>query len=408
MTAKPYQFSVAEARSYSHPIFEGVVKHTFLVQAKLLPTDLPTGANARDPVGMNRRVYKDVVESLRTNESIPGSFDLMNLGITVIADRVEMIDKKEFRIFVADEDGIVNGAHTARIIQQCQADGEIPDEQYVEVRVVTGLERAPAPLKADMAKGQNTGITVRAESIYDTEGLFNTLKQIVSPESWADRISWRESDNGDFDVRDLTSVLEALNVIDFANNSNKHPVHAYEKWSVGVAKYADDFKKNKNQSGNRVYAALEPLLIEGLELYDCIRHDFRYIFNNNISKAGGRLRIVEEAPKTKGEYDFPFANLQPEKYRLTKGAAYPIFAAFRNCVVYNRHTHVCEWRGGFDSVLDMWNRIGPELVRETFEATKDIGRTPDALGKNRSHWANLHRVVRLDVLSTALEAAEGS
>ena len=406
MTAKPYKFSVAEARSFSHPVFEGVVKHTFLVQAKLLPADLPTGANARDPVGMNRRVYKDVVESLRTNESIPGSFDLMNLGITIIADRVEMVDKKEFRVFIADEDGIVNGAHTARIIEQCQADGEIPDEQYVEVRVVTGLEHAPAALKADMAKGQNTSITVRAESIYDTEGLFNTLKQLVSEEAWADRISWRESDGGDFDVRDLTSVLEALNVIDFANKSNKHPVHAYEKWSIGVSKYADDFKRHKNDPGKRNYAALEPLLIDGMALYDRIRHDFRYIFNDTISKAGGRLRIVEEAPATKGKYDFPFAHLQPDKYRLTKGAAYPIFAAFRNCVVYNQAKHACEWRGGFDAVLDMWDRIGPELVRETFEATKDIGRTPDALGKNRSHWANLHRVVRLDVLSTALEAAE--
>lgn len=406
MTAKPYEFSVAEARSFSHPIFEGVTKHTFLVQAKQLPSRLPTGANARDPVGTNRRVYKEVAESLRTNESIPGSFDLMNLGITIIADRVEMIDKKEFRVFIADEDGIVNGAHTARIIEQCQTDDEIPDEQYVEVRVITGLSNAPAALKADIAKGQNTGITVRAESIYDTEGLFVSLKQLVSEEPWFDRISWRESDNGDFDVRDLTSVLEALNVIDFSNTSNKHPVHAYEKWSIGVSKYADDFKKHRDDPSKRMYAALEPLLIDGLELYDRVRNDFRDIFNENVSKAGGRLRIVEEAPATKGKYDFPFADLQPNKYRLTKGAAYPIFAAFRNCVVYDPANHRCEWRGGFKAVLGMWDKMGPELVRETFEATKDIGRTPDALGKNRSHWANLHRVVRLDVLSSALEAAE--
>lgn len=406
MTAKPYHFSVAEARSYSHPIFEGVTKHTFLVQAKQLPNGLPTGANARDPVGTNRRVYKEVAESLRTNEAIPGSFDLMNLGITIIADRVEMIDKKEFRVFIADEDGIVNGAHTASIIEQCQIDDGIPDEQYVEVRVITGLDHAPTAIKADIAKGQNTGIMVRAESIYDTEGLFVSLRNLVSSEPWADRISWRESDDGDFDVRDLTSVLEALNVLDFPNTSNKHPVHAYEKWSIGVSRYAEDFKRHRDAPDKRLYAALEPLLIDGLELYDRIRHDFRSVFNDTVSKSAGRLRIVEDAPATKGNFDFPFAELQPSKFRLTKGATYPIFAAFRNCVVYNEATHKCEWRGGFEAVLDMWEKMSPEMVRETFDATKEIGRTPDALGKSRSHWAKLHMVVRLDVLSTALEAAE--
>lgn len=406
MTAQPYLFSVAEARSFTHPVFEGVTKHNFLVQAKQFPKALPTGANARDPVGMNRRVYKDVTESLRTNEALPGSFDLMNLGVTVIADRVEMVDKKTFRVFINDEDGIVNGAHTARIIEQCQADDDIPDEQYVEVRVVTGLEHAPATLKADIAKGQNTGIAVRAESIYDTQGLFRYLRETVHDQSWADRISWRESDPGDYDVRDLTSVLEALNVLDFPNDSNRHPVHAYEKWSIGVNRYAQDFKEHQDDPESRTYAAIEPLLIDGLHLYDRIRHDFRPIFNDTISKAGGRMRIVEEAPASKSKFDFVFANLPSEKYRLTKGATFPIFGAFRNCVVYDEAEHRCRWRGGFEAVLRQWEEISPDLVRETYEATKDIGRTPDVLGKNRSHWANLHRVVRLEVLSAALQAAE--
>jgi hypothetical protein len=406
MTAKPYHFSVAEARSFHHPVFEGVTKHTFLVQAKLFPAGLPTGANARDPIGLNRRVYKDVIESLRTNEALPGSFDLMNLGITVIADRIELVDKKRFRVFIRDEDGIVNGAHTARIIEQCQGDGDIPEEQYVEVRIITGLEHAPASLKADIAKGQNTGIAVRPESIYDTEGVFSNLREIVKHQAWANRISWRESDAGDHDVRDLTSVLEALNVIAFPNDSNRHPVHAYEKWSIGVTKYAKDFKSHLSDPGGREYAAIEPLLLEGLYLYDRIRYDFRSIFNETVSRAAGRLRIVEEAPESKGKFDFVFAGLPPQKYRLTKGANFPIFAAFRNCVRYDRENHRCYWFGGFESLLDLWNKMAPDLVRETYEATKDIGRTPDVLGKNRSHWANLHRLVRVEVLSARLEAVD--
>ena len=410
--AKAYQFDVVEARSFGHPFFPTINKHTFLVQASKLPVGLPTGANARDPVGMNRRVYKDVTESLRGNESWPGSFDLMNLGITVIADAVIARDKKTFEVMIKDEDGIVNGAHTARIIEACQEDGTIPPEQYVEVRVITGIDGTMIPeLKADIAKGQNTGIAVKDQSIFDTQGLFEGLKKLTAGESWAKQIAWRESDKGEFDVRDLVAVLETMNIIDFPNDSGTHPISAYEKWSLPLSKYADDFKQSTD-TAERKYAAIEPILLEALHLYDRIRHDFRDMYNAHVSAGAGagRLRIVEEAPARLKTFVFPFSKQAPSKYRLTKGAAFPILGAFRNCVVYDEKKKQCVWRDGFGSVISLWEEMGPPLVEETARAVKEIARHPDVLGKSRQHWVSLHRLMEnhlLRQLNAALTSGKG-
>lgn len=403
MTARTYRFEVAEARSFTHPALPSITKHSFFVQAAKLPRNLPDGANAREAVGMNRRVYREVTESLRANEAWPGTFDLMNLGITILADNVTMIEKKVFDVVIRDEDGIVNGSHTAKIIERCIEDNSVHPSQHVEVKIITGVEQTQiANLKADIAKGQNSGIMVKDQSIYDTQGVFEPLREIVSKTSWSDRIAWRESDAGEYDVRDLISVLEAFNVIDYPNDSGNHPIQAYEKWSAPLKKYADDHRFNDKQQDRRKYGALEPLLIDMLNLYDRIRHDFRNVFNEKVSSGAGRMRIVEEAPANREAFDFPFSGQSPEKYRLTKGATFPILAAFRNFVRYDAEKNRVEWVGGFDRVKQVWKEAAPELVRETAAATKEIGRTPDVIGKSRAHWANLHRTLENRLLRMQL------
>ena len=403
-TAQPYLFDVAEARSFNHPVFPGVAKFTFLIQAKKLPRKLPTGANARDPVGMNRRVYRDVTESLKGEEAWPGSFDLMNLGVTILADKVEMVEKGTFKVFIKDDDGIVNGAHTCRIIETCQEEDAIPDEQYVEVRIITGIDKTPqaSDLKADIAKGQNSGIAVKDQSIYEIQDVFDGIKDRIKDQPWFSQVAWKESDKGNYDVRDLISVMEALNVIDYPNDTGNHPIHAYEKWSKALANYADDFKsKSQSRRGERKFAALENILLEALDLYDRIRRDFREVFNDKVNPSAGRLRIMEEAAKGQA-YQFPFSNAAASQYRLTKGATFPIFAAFRNCLVHDPVNNRCTWVGGYGAVRKLWDEAAPELVKETYDARKDVGYLPDQLGKSRSHWAGLHRAVEVRLLRKKL------
>ena len=204
-------------------------------------------------------------------------------------------------------------------------------------------------------------------------------------------------------MRELIAALELMNVIDFPNRSGNHPISAYEKWSTPLKKYGDDFVKSREDAHPRKYGKLEPLLPDILALYDIIRRDFLRVYSEEVSSHAAKLKIVEEAGSKAGVFKFRFANLDPNQRRLTKGAAYPILAAFRNYVRINPETQNAEWVGGFDHVKDVWRATAKDLVLETREAIKSIGNAPDALGKNRNHWSNLYRAVENYFLREQIE-----
>lgn len=392
MASKSYRIRAFESRRTTHPVFPEIEKYWLTVKASDFPSNISTAANARDPVGLNRRVYRDVRDSLLGVTSVPGTFDLMNKGITILAEKVRLIDKstQTYELTLDDEvGGIVDGAHTARLLQEAQEDDTVPEEQHVEVFIRTGIE---GQLRTDIAKGLNTGMQVAAQSIANIGGVFDWLKAEISQQPYADQISWKESDDRDYDVRDLIGVLEAMNVFDYPNESGKHPVSAYEKWSIPLQKFGQDYEEYRSSGGiGSKYHRLRGLLVDSLHLYDLIRHDFLDMHN----KAGGNaglLKIMEKASKKRGTFEFPFApELEPAEYRLTKGATYPILGAFRNLVEVDQKTGDARWQGGFKAVRKTWVKIGPNLIAEVFSATKEIGRLPDQIGKSRKVWTDCHR-----------------
>jgi hypothetical protein len=403
MGASVHLIRAYQMRKITHPVFPNINKYWLTVAAKDLPAGISTAANARDPSGLNRRVYKDVRSSLDGETAEVGTFDLMNKGITILATDVRLINKEEGLLELvidADEGGIVDGAHTAKIIWEANADKTTPDDQYVEVYVRTGVE---SDLISEIARGLNTGIQVAAQSIYNKAGVFDWIKEITSKEQYANKISWSESDNQDYDVRDLIGVLEVLNVFDFPNdvNSGKHPISAYEKWSIPLNKFASDYDENKDHLKKSKYYRLRNLLKDGLVLYDLIRHDFREMRNDEGGRAG-KMKIVEDASIRRGTFDFPFAGIKGGKYRLTKGATFPILAAFRSYVTINSNTGDAEWLGGFKRVKKVWKDVGPSLVDETYQLTRDGIRSPDQVGKNRKHWGTLYMRLQVQLLQEQL------
>lgn len=400
MSKKTHRFRVHEARRISHPTHQEIEKYWFTVPAREFPAGISAGANAREPVGLNRRVYRDVKESLKGNSAPLGIFDLMNKGITILADQVRLVDKEKglYDVVIDDELGIVDGAHTAKLIEEGQNEDVIPEEQHVEVYIRTGL---PPKFVSEIAKGLNTGIQVRPQSIYAIDGVFDWLQKEIAGKPFANLISWSESDDGDYDVRDLIGMLELLNVIDFPNNESRHPVSAYEKWSIPLEKFAQDYKAHTSNLKASKYYRLRPLLIEALRLHDTIQHDFREVHNDAGGQAG-KLKIIEEASARKKEFEFPFAGLPASKYRLTKGALYPIIAAFRNCVELDQNGQA-RWIDGFDATMGTWKEARKELVAEMIQATKDHGTNPDVIGKSRAVWSTLHKTLELRMLRRELK-----
>lgn len=396
MGSTTHRIRVAEVRRVKHPVFPEIEKHYMTVRAIDLPDGIRKDANARDGEGkdLRKQVYKEVQKSLMAENTMPGIFDLKNKGIVILAESVRKVGEDNYEIKIVDGQGIVDGGHTYEIICKAQSEMDIPEDQYVDVQVRTGVD---PDWITEISAGLNTGIAVKHHSIANLDGKFDWIKDEVSGQPYEDVIAWRESDEGDYDVRDLICVLEAMNVIDFPNDSGTHPISAYEGRERVLKKFSEDFDKCEGELEHSTYAKLRPLLRDALALYDCIRRDFREVYNEADLGNAGALDIVEHAKGDK-KFSFPFGQLPESDWRLTKGALYPIFAAFRNKVWINPETGLAEWDGGFDSVLALWDEIAAELATQTKAAIKDYGRKPDVLGKSRGHWNNVHKTVEVNLL----------
>jgi len=389
-----HSFRVAETRRVKHPIFSQIEKHHMLVKAVDLPEGIRKDANAREATGLRRMVYRDVQKSLMAEKSSPGTFDLKNKGIVILAQSVTKRGEDMYEVKIGDGQGIVDGGHTYEIICESNKGGNVPEDQYVEVQIRTGV---PEDMITEISSGLNTGIAVKPHSIANLDGKFDWIKELVKDKPYHSRIAWRESDDGDYDVRDLISVLETMNVIDFKNDSGVHPIAAYEAINRVSKKFSEDADDNYEDITKSKYYRLGPILVEALVLFDTIRRDFRDVYNENGGNAG-KLDIIERSGKGR-LWDFPFADhLQDCEWRLTKGGLYPIFAAFRNKVSIDPETGMAHWDGGFTSVLELWAKSKLELVQQTKAAIKDYGHKPDLLGKSRGNWNNLHKTLEVYVL----------
>lgn len=389
MSCNTFPFDVAYARRVPDPGFSGshgINRHIFFVSVKSVPLGLPLDPNARVP-NIRKRVYRDIEQSLLNEVGEPGTFHLKHKGITVVAEKVEQRADHSYEVVICEGHGILDGGHTYELITQHLTNGlkdELPDDQFVKLEILTNIPSAWIP---EIAGGLNTSVQVQPMSLDNLAGHFEWIKGELKSEKYAHQIAWRENEPGEFDARDIVSLLTMFNVFEFPNDGDEQPVMAYEKKSMALRHYEDHPEQ---------YERLRPILRDILVLHDIIRLESRQHWNEAGGKFGS-FSFVEQ--KKRGDYVFPFTGKRG-KYRLMNGALYPILAAFRWMVEVNPKTGVVGWRGGFDAVLNRWNGSAEELLRMTSQANTELGRNPNAIGKSRNHWANLHaRVAMRDLLA---------
>ncbi|MGH2561533.1 MAG: hypothetical protein ACRDJH_20905 [Thermomicrobiales bacterium] len=228
-------------------------------------------------------------------------------------------------------------------------------------------------------------------SLDNLEGLFEWIKDEPRVEPYFKRIAWRENESGEFDARDLVSLLTCFSIYEFPNDQDDQPIEAYEKKSNAL-------KRFENPDKGASYRRLRPILKEILILHDTIRYESRTVWNNQV---GGRFDTFSFVESKQRGFEFAFIDKRTE-YRLMNGALYPMLAAFRWMVEHDSDTGMARWRGGFERVLERWQSSTPELLRVTQQANDELGRNPNAIGKSRNHWSNLHsRVAKRDLMAAS-------
>jgi hypothetical protein len=391
----------------------GIVRHQFDVPVRALRgLEVFGGANPRKNPRINSRVAKQIRESLLNRDGVQDAFHLAHLGITIIATEFEKLDGREdayrlkFKLDLSDEpeDGIVNGLHTMAVIENLLKDEiDISEQQYVTFTVITGIsDEDRTTIIPFIAKGRNTVLQVKEESIDNLMGRFDTLKAVIEPMPYSDRIGWEESANRDYHVLDVLAIMTALNPVLYPNDNGgtsevTHPIIAADH-KRGCLKR---FESNPDS-----YDQLARLLPDMLHLYDLIRSDARDAYNDATGGRGGKLRIMNSNKRKDGttkedDIYFPFIRSEKRSYgkhgtwELTYAATFAILASFRNFLVENEDG-TFEWKGGIEAVERAWRLLGAELVISCQETAKTLPEHKMAvlLSRNRPLWTVLHKTVR--------------
>jgi AIPR protein len=388
MATSTFRFRAPIARRIADPLFKkkhGTERHLFLVPVREIPNDMPLDPNARRP-NTNKRVYKKVEQSLLNKDGEPGTFHLKNKGLTIVAKSVEQVGDDLYDVKMVDGlHGVLDGGHTYDLITKHKGKPHLPEEQFVQVEVRVGIPEEWIP---EMARGLNTSVQVQDMSLDNLAGAFEWIKEYLEKESYYGEIAWSENDPGEYDARDIVSIMYMFNVDLFPNNKDDLPVAAYEKKSLALKAFEEDPESFKR---------MKPILKDLLLLHDTIAKEARDLWNEGTPGGhGGKLAFMDE----KNGKDFYFCFTSEEgPYRLFDGALYPILGAFRWFVELDQKTKKMRWKNGFKAVLKSWRKNAAELLRLTKQTSDQLGRNPNAVGKSRTFWAAMHtRVSRNDLL----------
>jgi hypothetical protein len=387
---------VVEARRVNDPNFPNAVEHVLTVNVLDLPP-LPLGANPREQ-NTNKRIYKEVESSLLNEDgAAPNTFLSKNLGIWTSAQEVEKKSDTDFVIKFGEGDsildgldGVINGGHTATIIldnhDALKAKVEAGDDirQYVKLHVRVGYSR---DVLADMAGALNTTLQVPAYSLAEHADKFDWIHEALAGTPYERAIAFKENVKADIYVLDVLAMLDLFNTLEYPNNRSKHPTAPYASKSSVLERYIKD---------QGPFKRLAPILNDILVLHDVIASEGHEKYNHYFrvnpgpqskGRAGG-LEWVDM--RKKGQYKFPFLGTQGQ-YNLNRAAIYPAMAAFR-WMVEDYGTKV-RWKGGFQAVRQLWDEVGPEMMKMTQDTSLENTRKTVAIGKSPTHYNALHSVV---------------
>ncbi len=393
MTDSSFRFSAPYARRVPDPVFHkshGTERHILFVPVRSVPTGLPLDPNARVP-NLRRRIYRDIQDSLFDQDTTPGTFHLKHKGITLIADSVTRSSEGIYTVALGRNHGVVDGGHTYELIIKNLDNKRLPEQQFVKFEILTGI---PPEWIVEIAGGLNTSVQVQPFALDNLAGKFKWIKAQLKKEPYYESIAWKENENGDFDARDIVSLLTCFNIELFPNKSNNgdsNPVVAYEKKSKAL----ELFEQHMDS-----YRRLRPILKDILVLHDTIRLESQELHNEAGGKYGN-LSFVEH--KERGKFTFHFISKESE-YRLMNAALYPMLGAFRWMVEIDPKKDRARWRGGFRNVIRLWRASASELLRITVQKNAEEGRNPNAIGKSRAHWSSLYSRLALRDLQATVDA----
>lgn len=385
-------FRTRFARQYPDPdptLGKNIRHYLLLCMADSIPSGIPLDSNPRGQ-NINRSIYKDVAESLVSHP--PHTFHLKNKGITMLAENVQLDEKKSCaEVEFKQGQGIVDGGHTYKIIRKViESEENSSKGQYVKIEILTGV---PDEYISEIAEGLNTSVQVSPESLENLREHFGWIKEELKGEPYENLIAYHEnakSEDGESDpsvsIRDVIAWLRMFLPDENGRPTKEHPKVAYTQ----KAKCLEDFQKNKER-----YQEMRPILKDILQLRDHIQLNAIKKYNEPGGRKGKKLAFIQK--RVRGEYYLEFSG-KSTKERLHAGALYPMWGAFRYLVTKKSNGEIGWKPGNFNKVLQVCDDVLARMMEKTKNSCNELSRNINAMGKSDVHWDAIYDAVALQWL----------
>jgi hypothetical protein len=374
---------------------EGKQMYIAVVKVENVPKELQewkkiNPREATEKTGVSKIISKSLTDA-------PKEFFFKNRGITLLVDKVDFkTNTKDMYLELVQSDlhGILDGGHTYTVIRYLLdeldlGDGITFDEAYLRIEILSGFTDKEEAVNIVYAR--NKSAAVKDQGIEDLYGNFDLIKNILSSETYANRIAYKETefdDDGskkDIDIKDILSYLICFDIESFDNNS--HPIMAYSS-KAGVLNH---FKNHRDKLNKYL-----PLLPKILELKNIIYQEMPDTWNSTGGKFGKLEGIMYLANKKRTkQIELEFIEGYSE-YIIPSSFILPILASFRNLVEIK--DGLCKWKT--DPIL-MFHEMKTELVTRVIDHLKEA-KSANKLGKNKHVWQSCYDKVENEVLRQVL------
>lgn len=365
-----FKFKINSFRNL-HEVEDGRRLSIFAVPIMNIPAEWEDWreVNVRD-TNVRGEVYNAIMDTLK---NYPGEMIFRNLGITILAPKVEFDNKTNMvtvEFLDRNKHGIANGGHTFSAIREVIRDGLAPDALMSVVKVECIIGELSSDELVDIVDGRNRSRAAQSHSLENLRESYKPIERVLNNPRYKDRISYSEfevNENGkrkDISIREILSYIYCL---DGTFNKSTHPIQAYSAKATVV----DFYSANKE-----TLVKASKILTEILELRDIIYRDFPKAYNT----IGGKFGSLETMGVSKSK--------EPRLLRFLDGVAeyiypdafvYPILAGFRK---YVDHRGDWSWK---KNPVQVWEAKKLDVASAIQDAVS-FSQNANRMGKAGATW----------------------
>ena len=377
MAIKKYPLRVDDIRRI-RPSAKGSENiHFAIVPFSGLPQGLPDGPNvrSRDDLGIGSGgKYKNLERTIQGEEGIPDKFHLKNGGIDLAVSSVTKVGDNLYHLFIDElTEGIINGGHTYDLITRNVDAGTSADESVV-VQIIEGMDQTT---REEVAIAKNVQVNVDKTSIYNTQRVFDSLKDYLNSinHPYAEHIAYEMNSQAPIPIGDVVSKLMCLDVVNYPLNKDKwgkskHPRQTYTGKAATLSQYAENVEH---------YEKMFSMLPEILELSEIIQVGIA-----KKNSLGNKVGWID----TKTEVQLPILG-KNSKSTLVAGLVKPVLSGFRSVVDPNE----LAWDRSFPKVKKVLAASLDELLDCIRDNGKDHDNKPNPMARSKSLWQNCAMIV---------------